>query len=357
MEIEFFIGMKKNMDSMRHIFLKKNNLYIFISFVVIFILFLCDISCGACDVSLLDFITTFCGHNAQGEMVEMIWGLRYPAALMAIISGALLSVTGCQLQNILNNRLADSYTLGLSSAATLGCSFVVLGFLNTSGTNDIYIINIASFAVSLLCGLFIIYMSHSFTLHSHAIILIGVAVKIFLDGLVHVGFILGSDQDVASIIFLSMGSLQRATPGKIIMVLILAIFPLLWFFKFSLNTEMLQIGKDHSRAMGVCPKKHVIYSIICVCILVASVISVVGPIPFVGLIAPNLARTLPWWSSHRGQLLSSMIWGVILIQLASLSARLILSYSHIPIYITMSVIGGPCLIFFILKGRGLLCYR
>lgn len=322
----------------------------------IILLFLVDIHTGKLGIGYRDILEVLFSYKENDPLVStIVVDIRLPTALLAIISGGALSIAGCQLQTVFNNNLASPYTLGLSSAAALGASIIILDLLPSfSMLGDAYMVSIASFLCCMLTAGLVSYMAKVLFSQPHSIILIGVAAKIFLDGLVQLCMFIGTDTQVSSMVFLSMGALSRATVAKAMTICLLTVLPVLFLFRYALYADVIKIGDVYAKSLGVCPKTYKERSIFCVCVLTASVVSVTGPIPFVGMMAPNIARLFSGFS-HRRLLLSSMLIGILITQVTSILSQRISPGIHMPISLVLAVFGAPFFCFVTVRKKKRLC--
>ncbi len=275
----------------------------------------------------------------------VIMDVRLPRILTAVMVGGGLSVAGCVFQSILQNPLADPYTLGISSGAAFGASVAFL--LNIIGISLPFWFSVPLFAflgaITTLFAVFSIASSDS-RLSSNTLILSGVIISAILSA--GIGFIKYlADEEVNVIIFWLMGSLVGKSWPDMFLVAALFFPSFLIILFFSRDLNIMSLGSKTSDALGVETEKVRKLLLICASLITAACVSVSGIIGFVGLIIPHLMRIIIG-ADNRALLPACFIAGALLLLLADTITRAFLP-SELPIGILTSLIGGPffCYIF------------
>lgn len=324
---------------------------IFIVASILLLSFLVDIATGPGKYSLTTVWQVLTDPLSHGVRLKVIvWDYRLPVAITAVIVGALLAVAGAQMQTILNNPLAEPFTLGVSAAASFGASLaIVLGFSIIPAVGPL-LVSINAFVFALLtCG-FILLATRLKGVGSETMILFGIAIFFTFSALLALMQYMASEDQIARIVFWMMGSLGRASWEKIgigVLLLGLAIpFSLLRTWPMT----ALRMGEATAESMGVDVSRLRVEMLICISLLAATAVSFVGTVGFVGLVGPHIARLLVGEDQRFFVPLSALV-GALVLSLTSVISKSITPGIIYPIGIITSLIGVPVFISIILGTR------
>jgi len=287
---------------------------------------------------------------ASAKEDVIIWDLRLPVAMMAVVVGAMLGVAGAEMQTILNNPLADPFTLGLSSAASFGAAVaIVLGWSVIPGIGALFVtVNAFVFAMAASMGLFLFTKLRGVT--PEAMILVGIAMLFTFNALLAFLQYGASELQLAQLIFWQLGSLARATWPKIgICVAVLALV-LPYFVSRSWALTALRMGEEKAAALGVNVNALRLIVLVGVSLLSAVAVSFVGTIAFVGLVGPHIARMIVG-EDHRGFLPLSALAGALILSGTSIASKAITPGIIYPIGMITSLIGIPFFVSLIMSQR------
>ena len=287
---------------------------------------------------------------ASAKEDVIIWDLRLPVAMMAVVVGAMLGVAGAEMQTILNNPLADPFTLGLSSAASFGAAVaIVLGWSVIPGIGALFVTaNAFVFAMAASMGLFLFTKLRGVT--PEAMILVGIAMLFTFNALLAFLQYGASELQLAQLIFWQLGSLARATWPKIgICVAVLALV-LPYFVSRSWALTALRMGEEKAAALGVNVNALRLIVLAGVSLLSAVAVSFVGTIAFVGLVGPHIARMIVG-EDHRGFLPLSALAGALILSGTSIASKAITPGIIYPIGMITSLIGIPFFVSLIMSQR------
>ena len=314
----------------------KRSKKIVFSIILLLIAGLIDLFIGDSKIALSDL------SNLSEIQKTILFDIRLPEVLTASVVGLSLGLGGAIMQTILNNPLADPFTLGISSAAGFGASLFLLLGLSLS------YVAFGSIIFSLVSMAFVFYISKKKAMNTEDMILSGIAVKFFFDSLTSLLQYLATDEALASIVFWLFGNVTKTTMKEIIIILIFFIAILIMALKDAWNLTAMRFGEDRAMAMGVDTKKLKVKTFIMVSILAAISVSYVGIIGFIGILAPHFARRWVGEDQRYYLVLSAIIGGILLVA-SSMVTKVIKPGVVVPIGIISSLIGLP-LIFIILFG-------
>ncbi len=328
----------------------QNNRFVAYSFALIFLVgaVLVGVSVGSVSIPLPEVIRLFLSkwfHIAPDilpdPMVEsIIMKIRLPRVVLAGLIGGALAISGAAFQGLLKNPLADPYTLGVSSGASLGAVIVIFFQLNfvLLGAFTLPVMSILfGFLTILLVLLFSQIVQKSFSVET--IILSGIIFSSFLGSFISLLIAL-TGEELRQIILWLMGSV--AMRGWEYTVLLLPFFFIGALILLLNGSELnaLGFGEERARSLGVDVKRRKLLILSAASILTGASVAVSGTIGFVGLVIPHMTRAL-FGSDHRHLLLLSAMIGAAFLILADLVARTIVAPTELPIGVVTALVGAP----------------
>ncbi|MDE0970039.1 MAG: iron ABC transporter permease [Octadecabacter sp.] len=327
--------------------------YIMIAIVTLILLisFFVDVATGPGKYPLSTVFDVFTDPMSHGVRLKVIvWDYRLPIAVTAVLVGALLAVAGAQMQTILNNPLAEPFTLGVSAAASFGASLaIVLGFSVIPGVGP-FLVTVNAFVFALLtCG-FILFATRLKGVGSETMILFGIAIFFTFNALLALMQYMASEDQIARIVFWMMGSLSRASWGKISLGTLLLCIAIPFSLYRTWPMTALRMGEETAESMGVDVGRLRIEMLICVSLLAATAVSFVGTVGFIGLVGPHIARLLVGEDQRFFVPLSALV-GALVLSLTSLISKSITPGIIYPIGIITALIGVPVFVSIILSTR------
>ncbi len=289
------------------------------------------------------------GPNESGFWIEIpetltLLKFRLPRVILGAFVGIGLSLSGAVLQSLTKNELASPYTLGVSSAAALGSSLAI--FLQLSA----YLIPILAIIFCLLALGFVVSIYYR-QLHSSKeyVLLIGVSLGFLCSSLIVGMQFFGGAEISFSIQKWLIGSLQVVGFSScLILAPVVALATLIFAYHGS-SLDILQFGSEFATSKGVNVKNVGVRILITVALLVGVIVSMVGPIAFVGLLLPQIVK-LYVNSIHRYVLWYSALYGATFLVVIDSMSRVILAPSEVPVGVLSSLVGAPIFVALILKG-------
>ncbi|WP_161793605.1 FecCD family ABC transporter permease [Kosakonia radicincitans] len=281
----------------------------------------------------------------------IVWDIRMPYALMAIIVGLTLGLAGAEMQTILNNPLASPFTLGVSSAAAFGAALAIVLGIGIPGIPAQWFISANAFIFALLAALLLDGITRWTQVATSGVVLFGIALVFTFNALVSMLQFIANEDTLQGLVFWTMGSIARASWEKLgILLLALAvIMPLSMLSAWKLTS--LRLGEDRAISFGINVRRLRLATLLRISILSALSVAFVGPIGFIGLVAPHIARLL-FGEDHRFYLPASALIGALVLSLASIVSKNLISGVIIPVGIVTSLVGVPFFITIIVRHRG-----
>lgn len=281
----------------------------------------------------------------------IVWDIRMPYALMAIVVGLTLGLAGAEMQTILNNPLASPFTLGVSSAAAFGAALAIVLGIGIPGIPAQWFISANAFIFALLAALLLDGITRWTQVATSGVVLFGIALVFTFNALVSMLQFIANEDTLQGLVFWTMGSIARASWEKLgILLLALAvIMPLSLLSSWKLTS--LRLGEDRAISFGINVRRLRLTTLLRISILSALSVAFVGPIGFIGLVAPHIARML-FGEDHRFYLPGSALIGALVLSLASIVSKNLIDGVIIPVGIVTSLVGVPFFITIIVRHRG-----
>lgn len=272
--------------------------------------------------------------------VSILWTIRFPRAVCAFLIGAALAASGTVMQSVLRNPLASSYTLGVSSGASLFAAVVIVtGF--TLPVLERYTVPLFGF----LGGLGTVFLAMALAmrfnrnLENQTVILVGMVLSLFVNALLTLVTALSAER-LSQLVFWQMGSFSALTwadAGLVLPVLLLSLVVLL---RYSRELDLMTFGEEQALSAGVDLRRVKFLLIAVSALLTGTAVSLAGVIGFVDLIAPHVVRRI-FGSNHRAVVPMSALFGGAFMVLADLLARTVLAPQELPVGAVTALIGAP----------------
>lgn len=285
-------------------------------------------------------------YSEQNINQVIIREIRLPRIMMAIISGAALSVAGMLMQTLFQNPLAGPYVLGINSGSSL---LVALGVLSGVGffNSELGLIGSALLG-AFVFGLFILFTA-SFLRNQIGLLLFGVMLGSFVSAIITILEAGSQAEALKSFALWSMGSLNNVTIDQI--PIIFAVFVSTCFLTFFIvkPLNILILGEEECRLMGYDIKKIRILIVFITALFTGLITAFCGPIAFVGLAVPNLTRMLFKTQNHMFLLIANLLFGSFFLLTCDITIQLSSDVLLIPINALTSLIGAPFVIYILIR--------
>lgn len=338
------LGNKENLSDYR-----KNELRS-ISFLVLLTVFLLlsillSLRAGSYNTPVTELIKGIFGKSADKKINLVVQNNRMPRICTAIIAGAGLGLAGCILQAILHNPLASASTLGVSQGATFGAAFAIVA-MNMTGAIGI---SIYSFLGSIAVAIVILGLSRFKQVSAEGIVLAGVAISSMLSGATTLIQYFANEIQLTSLVFWTFGDLgstgwEDLRPmGIMVLILLVYCFAHRWDYNALLN------GEETAVSLGIHVQQLTLTNMVLCCLTCSIIVSNVGLINFIGLVAPHIVRMVVG-NNHVYLIPGSVLAGAALLLLGDLIARVAIMPIILPIGAITSFLGGPLFLYLLFKG-------
>ncbi len=280
----------------------------------------------------------------------MLWKKYVPRVLMAIIAGASLAICGVAMQSLMNNPLADPYTVGISDGACFGAvAAIVMGASTATVTSSAGLVT-SAFICGLIPALIIIALSNVVRLTPATSILIGVALSYIFSGM-EAMLMVTTDADTLKNAYLwQIGSLDKVVWDNLYIPTIIVAICSVYLIISSNKLNLLSLGDDSATSLGLDVNLFRTITMVIVSVTVAAVVSFVGIIGFVGLVAPHVIRLLIG-GDNKFLIPVSMLAGALFLQVADILARTLVAPAELRVGLIASIIGAPVFLYIILKRK------
>lgn len=337
--------------------MKHPHIYIIFLVLCIPILFIIDILSGSISIPFQVFTDFISGKSIDSMMYTILFEIRLPRAIVAIITGISLPIAGLLMQTLFRNPLADPYILGISTGASFGVALFTLSGSFATGffATGYGLVGNIGLIVSAFVGSSIVML-----------IMLTIAPKIFdTASLLIIGIMLGSitsaavsilqyyakPEEIHTFILWTFGSFSAINMQEISIILICVIPALLLAFSIHKPLNALLLGENYARGLGVSIKKLRLLVILSASILTSVLTAFTGPIGFIGMTVPHIARFIFKTTNHKYLLIYSALIGANLLVICDILSQLPLFSSSIPINTVTALFGAPIVIAVLYKGR------
>ncbi len=318
------------------------------------------VSVGSADLSVIDSLKIMLSRiPILGDFVDIsnigttyetiVWNVRMPRIILSALVGGALAIVGGVFQGVFGNSLADPHILGVSSGAALGATIAMLSGLSVNFLG-LGVIGAFSF-VGALVTVFVVYNVARVgrEISPTNMILTGTATSMMLSAVISLLMTFNKEK-IGKVYMWTMGSFSAASWTKICFVLIALIVAACVFILYSNKLNVIMLGDEEAKALGVDTGKARKILIAVASVLVAAAVSVSGVIGFVGLIIPHVVRLLGG-ANNKKLLPYSMLCGAIFMVICDTLARTITAPTEIPVGIITSIFGAPFFVFILIRNK------
>lgn len=305
-----------------------------------------SVSVGAASIPLPDVARALLG-GGDATTRAIIVDLRLPRALLAVVAGGGLAVSGAVFQALLRNPLAEPYILGVSGGAAVGAvAVVVIGIASRAP----WAVPIGAFlgAIAAIVLVFRIALRAGRGLDTRVMLLAGVVVGVFFNAVILVLLTVADVESFRSAVFWMMGSLGSASWGSAALLAAYLLPSVAVLVALSRPLDLLALGDETALHLGTRVERVKITAYVVASLAVASSVALCGVIAFVGLVVPHALR-LVWGSGHRFLIAGSFLAGGAFLLAADTAARTIVPPAELPVGVITALVGVP--IFVVLLAR------
>ncbi|WP_278744452.1 FecCD family ABC transporter permease [Muribaculum intestinale] len=312
------------------------------------ILFVIDMATGAVPIPLNQVVAAIAGGDCPEMTARIVINIRLVKAVVALLAGAALSVSGLEMQTLFRNPLAGPYVLGISSGASLGVALFILGapLAGLSGYVDsIGIAGAAWIGASAVLAV-IAFVGRRIT-DIMVILILGIMFSSGVSAIVQVLQYLSHEDALKSFVIWTMGSLGEVTTSQLIVAVPAVIAGLVLAVAAVKPLNLLLLGEDYARSMGLNPLRSRALLFMSTTLLAGTVTAFCGPIGFIGMALPHVARMLFSDADHRVLIPACMLVGADVM----LACDIISKFFTVPVNAITALVGIPIVVWVVVKNK------
>jgi iron complex transport system permease protein len=335
----------------------QNKIFILLS-VLLIVLFVLNISLGSVAIPFEDILNTLIGNTAAKESWQtIVLSFRLPKAITAILVGSGLSVAGLLMQTLFRNPLAGPFVLGISSGASLGVALLILGSSLFGGFFLANSISSWSLPIASSLGAFLVLsaviIAANKVRNTMSILIIGLMFGSFTSAIISILAYFSEAQEIQLFLFWSFGSLGNLSWNELVVFIIIYSIGMLATLAIIKPLNSLLLGENYAKSLGVNVKKNRNIILIITCILTGVITAFAGPIAFIGLAVPHVARMIFTTSNHKILIPAVLLLGAIIMLICDVIAQLPTSEFTLPINAITSLFGAPIVIWLLIQKKKL----
>lgn len=335
----------------------KKNLFLSLSCVVLLALMVYAVTLGSVYIEpniILRSIIEWIKYGMDGVTCDdsirfIIFEVRLPRIILAVLTGSLLSMAGAVYQAIFQNPMADPYVIGISSGAAFGATIAII-FLPPMMLLGNSIVSLAAFLSAILTSVLVYFISKTKRgVDTFSLLLTGVVISTVLSSFISL-MMLAHQDEAMKIMTWTMGSFNAKSWNHVLTILIPTVIGIFFTIYHGKDLNVLVMGEEEAMTMGL-DTKRLKRNMLLICALLTSIaVSVSGIIGFVGLIVPHFIRLI-FGSEHKFLLKASFVFGAIFMLLSDTIARSLIDGFEVPVGIITSLIGGPLFLILLVRYR------
>jgi iron complex transport system permease protein len=306
-----------------------------------------DLMTGPSGLSLAELIRGIFSPSSLDAVTQVIvWNVRLPYAVMALLVGAALALAGAEMQTVLDNPLASPFTLGVSSAAAVGASLAITLHFTLPGISANWTVSLMAFLFSFGSVLLLQAMARMTGGGRETMVLLGIALVFSCNAVVSLLQLVAPEDVLQQLVFWTLGSIARTDWNKIGILAAALVVVAPFSVAAAWRLTVLRLGEDRAASFGVDVRRLRFAALIRVSLLASISVAFVGPIGFIGLVGPHIAR-LCVGEDQRFLLPASALVGALLLSLASVVSKLIIPGVVVPVGIVTALVGVPAFVLLI----------
>ncbi|HCU18875.1 MAG TPA: iron ABC transporter [Bacteroidales bacterium] len=349
--LEQIINIKK--ETLLSSLKQQKTIFVILIFLVA-LFFILDLFLGSVSLSAADVIRAFFSDK-QGHLETIVYKFRLPKAITALTVGIGLSLSGLQMQTIFRNPMAGPDVLGITSGASLGVAFVILGFSVNMSADTIkgfgnWILVASSWAGAGVIMMIIVFIATRIK-DIMTILILGIMLSSGISAIVVIMQYFSSESLLKAYVIWTMGSLGNLTSDQLNVLVISVLTGIILSLASSKILNALLLGENYAGSIGLNVKFARIIIFTCTSILAGSVTAFCGPIGFIGIAVPHMARILFKTSDHKILIPGTILLGGSVMLVSDIISQLPGSEKVLPLNAVTALIGIPVVIWVILRNR------
>ncbi len=283
------------------------------------------------------------GDSLDPTIRHVVIDLRLPRIIAGFLCGLGLAISGVAMQSMLKNPLADPYTMGISTGASLGASLAIIFGIELFNAGIVA----NAFVFACVPALVILFLSKFKGATPLVMILVGVALNYLFSAIVQMVRLLADPDGLSDLFRWSVGNLDGVTYEHSLLIMIFCVIGMIYFQYVSNQLNIMGLGDETAKTMGVDVERKRLICILLVTLVAAGIVSFTGVIGFIGLVAPHIVRIIIG-SDVKYLVPAAAAFGALLLLCSDIVARVVVAPTILPVGVVTSFIGGPLFLLLIL---------
>lgn len=335
---------------------KKRHSILFASLALLtIVLFVADIMSGSVLIPVSDALRAFFSPDVDAAVKTIVLDFRLPKAVTAILTGMALSVSGLQMQTVFRNPLAGPYVLGISAGASLGVAIFALGFssiftMGIFSQAGAWPLAMVAWLGAFLVMLLVLFVSARVN-DNMTILILGILFSSAASAIVSILQYFSSESMLKSFIVWTMGSLGSVTANQLAVLAPATVLGIFVAFLKVKDLDAFLLGENYARSLGVNISRSRLAIFFSSSLLAGTITAFCGPIGFIGIAAPHLARVAFRSASHLILIPAALLIGANVMLLSDIIAQLPGMQATLPINSVTALLGIPVVVWMIVKNR------
>ena len=330
---------------------RSTTLFIILSLLLV-ILFVLDLLIGSVHIPLLDILGALFGGDVDASTRLIVLDIRLIKAIVAVLAGIALSVSGLQMQTLFRNPLAGPYVLGISSGASLGVAIFILGMPLLGVTTNSTLSSVGTAGAAWLGAALILAFVASVSTRIKdimVILILGMMISSGVSAVVQILQYLSNEEALKSFVIWTMGSLGDVTSSQLMLLLPAVLIGLVVSVSVIKPLNLLLLGEQYARTMGLNVRRSRYLIFLSTTLLAGTVTAFCGPIGFVGLAIPHIARMLFCNADHRVLLPATALCGAVVLLMCDIVSK----WLTLPINTITALLGIPIVIWVVIRNKSI----
>lgn len=330
----------------------RNRLLFIALSVVCVALFVLDLTLGSTDIAWRDVWAALTGGEVDGVVRDIVLKIRLTKAVVAVAAGAALAASGLAMQTLFRNPLAGPYVLGVSSGASLGVALFLLGapLLGVAGGSMMQTVGLAGAAWIGSAAILAMVLAVSRRIKDIMVILIlGMMFSSAVDSVVQILQYLSNESALKAFVVWTMGSLGDVTGRELLLMLPVVVAGLVLSVAAIKSLNLLLLGENYARTMGLNVRRSRVMILSATVLLAGTVTAFCGPIGFIGLAVPHVARMVFASADHRTLMPASMLIGAVVLLLCDVISKQL----GFPVNTITALLGIPIVVLVVVRKKSL----
>lgn len=312
-----------------------------------------DLLIGTTPLSIGQVWSVLSGSAEDESLVTIVLRMRMPKVLVALFAGMALSASGLQMQTLFRNPLAGPYVLGVNSGASLGVALFTLAMpmLGVASASWLHSFGVTGMAWIGSAVILLLVISLSRTVRNiNTILIIGMMLSSAISALVGILQYIGTEESLKAFVVWTMGSVSTVTVEELWVLIPVVIVGLVLSIVVIKPLNMLLLGENYARTMGLNVSRTRAIIFLSTTLLAGTVTAFCGPIGFIGLAMPHLARITFRTADHRVLMPATMLWGALSMLFCTFACDIVARQGvMLPVNTITSLLGIPVIIYVVLR--------